>query len=320
VRITNRNVTKLQHSTKQANTANLTNVKLLPLIGTCTTKYDFGPSVLLANTMSLLPKIDEVRCVIQEENPDLACFTETWLHDSIINDHLLVPGYNFTFKNRVSQSHGGVCLYVRSTIPCKRLPELEEPEMEVLWSHIRPTRLPRGTPCIIVGIIYHPPSSDDKVMLHYLTTTLISVESFYPGCGILLAGDFNQLKIRRLLTQFKMKQLVHTPTRGNNILDLIITNMYQIYDHNSVHSIPPFGVSDHNGVLLRPKARYPNSNSSRKTLMRRDTRPSRKYELGRYLSSIHWPFLEDVESCEVKLQLLVDLITVGVDTIMPLSE
>ena len=117
-----------------------------------------------------------------------------------------------------------------------------------------------------------------------------------------------------------MKQLVHTPTRGNNILDLIITNMYQIYDHNSVHSIPPFGLSDHNGVLLRPKARYPNSNSSRKTLMRRDTHPSRKYELGRYLSSIHWPFLEDVESCEVKLQLLVDLITVGVDTIMPLKR
>ena len=156
--------------------------------------------------------------------------------------------------------------------------------MEVLWSQIRPTRLPRGTPCIIVGIIYHLPSSDDKVMLRYLTTTLISVESLYPGCGILLADDFNQLKIRRLLTQFKMKQLVHTPTRGNNILDLIITNMYQVYDHNFVHSIPPFGLSDHNGVLLRPKARYPNSsNSSRKTLMRCETRPSRRYELGRYL-------------------------------------
>ena len=237
----------MQPSNKQANTANLTNVK----IGTCTTKYDFGPSVLLANTMSLLPKIDEVRCFIHEENPNLACFTEKWLHHSIINDHLLVPGYHFTFNNRVSQSHGSVCLYVRSTIPCKRLPELEEPEMEVLWSHIRPTKLPRGTPCIIVGIIYHPPSYDDKVMLRYLTTTLISVESLYPaGCGILLAGDFNELKIRRLLTQFKIKQLVHTPTRGNNILDLIINNMYQIYDHNSVQSIPPFGLSDHNGVFL----------------------------------------------------------------------
>ena len=55
-------------------------------------------------------------------------------------------------------------------------------------------------------------------------------------------------------------------------------------------------------------------------LMRRDTRASKKYELGRYLSSMHWPFLEDVESCEVKLQLLVDLITVGVDTIMPLKR
>jgi hypothetical protein len=54
--------------------------------------------------------------------------------------------------------------------------------------------------------------------------------------------------------------------------------------------------------------------------MRRYTRRGRKYELGRYLSSIHWPFLEDVESCEVKLQLLVDLITVGVDSIMPLKR
>ena len=46
----------------------------------------------------------------------------------------------------VSPNHTGACacLYVRCTIPCKRLPELEEPGMEVLWSHIRPTRLPRA--------------------------------------------------------------------------------------------------------------------------------------------------------------------------------
>ncbi len=104
------------------------------------------------------------------------------------------------FLKTASPNHTEACLYVKSAIPCKRLPELEEPEMEVLWFNIRPARLPRGTPCIIVGIIYlYPPSSDDKVMLRYLTTTLISVESLYPGNGILLAGDFNQLKIRCLL-------------------------------------------------------------------------------------------------------------------------
>ena len=159
------------------------------------------------------------------------------------------------FKNRASQLHGGVCIWL---IPYKRLSDLEDPEFEVLWSHIRPPRLPRGTSCIIVGAIYHPPRSDDSAMLDYLITTLISLEGLYPGCGILLTGNFNHFKIQRLIAQFKIKQLVRIPTRGNNILDLIITNMHQAYDCNSVCTIPPFGLSDHNGVLLRsPRSDLP---------------------------------------------------------------
>ena len=42
---------------------------------------------------------------------------------------------------------------------------------------------------------------------------------------------------------------------------------------------------------------------------KRDTRPSRKYELGRYLSSIDWAILETVDTCEAKSQLLTELIT-----------
>ena len=209
---------------------------------------------------------------------------------------------------------------VKNSIPYKRLSDMEDPEIEVLWSYIRPSRLPRGTPCIIVGTVYHPPRSDDSAMLDYLTTTLISLESLYPGCGIQLTGDFNQLRIQRILAQFKMKQLVHTPTRGNNILDLIITNLYQVYGQNSVHIIPPFGLSDHSGVLLRPKVRSPNNSCSRKSLEMRDTRPSRKYELGRYLSSIDWSILNEVGTCEAKSQFFTNLITTGVDIIMPLKQ
>ena len=85
VRITNRNI-KSRHNSKQANFNNLKEVKTLPLIGSRTKNFEFGPSVLLANAMSLLPKIDEVRCVVHEENPDLVCITETWLHASTINE------------------------------------------------------------------------------------------------------------------------------------------------------------------------------------------------------------------------------------------
>ena len=59
VRITNRNI-KSRYNSKQANSNNLKEVKTLPLIGSRTKNFEFGPSILLVNTMSLLPKIDEV--------------------------------------------------------------------------------------------------------------------------------------------------------------------------------------------------------------------------------------------------------------------
>ena len=181
IRITNRNGIKFHYNNKQVNFSNLKEVKASPLIGSHTTNFELGPSVLLANTMSVLPKIDEICCVVHEENPDLVCFTELWLHASNINKHLFIPGYNFMFKNRAFQLYGGVCIYVKNSIPYKCLSDLEDPEIELLWSHIRPSRLPRGTSCITVGTIYHHLRSDDKTMLAYLITTLISLEGLYPG-------------------------------------------------------------------------------------------------------------------------------------------
>ena len=52
-------------------------------------------------------------------------------------------------------------------------------------------RLPRGIPCIIAATIYHPPSASNNIMLEYLSKTLTTVEGLFPGCGIILAGDFN---------------------------------------------------------------------------------------------------------------------------------
>jgi hypothetical protein len=82
-------------------------------------------------------------------------------------------------------------------------------------------------------------------MLDYLSTTLTTIEGHYPGCDIFLAGDFNRLTISRLSTQFRMKQLIRSPTRGDRILDLVLTNLPQIYGKNSVQILPPFGLSDH---------------------------------------------------------------------------
>ncbi len=96
----------------------------------------------------------------------------------------------------------------------------------------------RPVPCVIIGTIYHPPNADDSEMLDYLSTTLTIIEGQYPGCGIFLAGVLNCLNVSRLSTQFKMTQLVRSPSRGDRILDLILTNLPQLYDRNSVQIYP----------------------------------------------------------------------------------
>ena len=176
--------------------------------------------------------------------------------------------------------------------------------------------------CIVFGTVYHtryPVGASDNAMLDYLASSLITIEGRYPGCGILLTGDFNRLNLSRLLKQFKLKQLVHGPTRGERTLDLIITNMPQQYEKNSVQSFPSFGLSDHSVLLLQPKSRTAWS-CSRRFVTWRDTRLSRRLELGRYLSSIDWSVVDSITGCENKLLLFEDLVKNGVDILMPLKS
>ena len=91
------------------------------------------------------------------------------------------------------------------------------------------------------------------------------MEGEYPGCGFLLCGDFNRLNIRRLTTHFQLKKLVDKPTRGDQILDSVISNLPQLYDANSLQALPPFGLSDHKVVLVDPTARQVEKGPSRKT-------------------------------------------------------
>ena len=50
-------------------------------------------------------------------------------------------------------------------MPVVHLKELSHPEIESLRLLIKPSRLPRGINSIILAAIYHPPKSDDRVLL-----------------------------------------------------------------------------------------------------------------------------------------------------------
>ena len=184
----------------------------------------FVPSILLSNTMSLALKIDEIAHTITTMDTELALFTETWLSSTVPDEPININGYQIFRRDRVGWQHGGVCLYVKSSIKCSILADYYHPGHEVLWAR----SLPRGFSDIIVGVVYQYPDADDAAMKEYLISILMSLVATYPSCAFILAGDFNKTflpMIQSAVKYFNLKPTVTFSTRGDRILDQIFTNL-----------------------------------------------------------------------------------------------
>ena len=70
--------------------------------------------------------------------------------------------------------------------------------------------------------------------------------------------------------------------------------------------LSPFGLSDHFTMSLFPKVRNIIKNRP-KVVKSRDTRQSKKKELGRVISTIDWSYLDLINSCEEKVTFLIQL-------------
>ena len=189
----------------------------------------------------------------------------------------------------------------------------------MLWAELRPARLPRGYNSIVVGTLYHPPSASDPAIMEYLIKCLSTIESCYPNCGILIAGDFNRLQITRLRNNFQLKQIVHFPTRGRRTLDLILTNISEYYQDPIER--PPFGLSDHASIELQPKERA-HVKQPTITIKARDLRPSKRQAVGTYLEAgdVCTKGSCSLETCAEKVSLLEQIITTGLDHILPIQS
>ena len=173
-------------------------------------------SVLLSTILSLAPKLDEVSDAITYANLDLACITETWLHDHIHNDVISIPEYNLVRRDRINITHGGFCTYTKKGLKFTVLEDLYDDKIEAIWPQLRPLRLPRGLSCIIIANVYHPQTDkgiSDPEILHYLYDSISTIELRFSNCGVLITGDFNRLNTSRFRNAFKLKQIVKFDTR-----------------------------------------------------------------------------------------------------------
>ena len=97
----------------------------------------------------------------------------------------------------------------------------------------------------------HPPGRTGEELVNleeYWTNTIDSVRDRYPDCRIMLLGDFNNFDVTNLTRSLSLKQIVCSPIRGLATLDLIITDLHNLYDKPSI--LAPLRSADHSIVQL----------------------------------------------------------------------
>ena len=223
VRVTNRiTIITSRHTVNFNNLINV-NIKTSPSIGESSI-----PSFFLSNVCHITNKVNKLAAFVSIYDPSVVMITESWLSEDIPDVAVQIGNkYNMFRRDRKSPG-GGVIAYVNKRLHAKCMAHLEEESKEVIWLLLKPPRMPRPYNTVAVAIVYYPPgqSAEQAIdMIEYLTTCIDNVLCQHPSSGIVIGGDFNQLKLKELCNRFNLKRSVTKPTRGQNTLDRILTNM-----------------------------------------------------------------------------------------------
>ena len=88
--------------------------------------------------------------------PDVIGLCETFLTCNISDNQIAIDGFDFIRKDRSdtqNKTGGGIILYFRKSLDCKRRREIEISEIETLWAEIA---LPNSKPFLFCSV-YPPP-------------------------------------------------------------------------------------------------------------------------------------------------------------------
>ena len=195
-------------------------------------------------------------------NIDVAIVTESFLRPSIPDSFVTIPEYRLLRRDRdacqcrrssCSKPHkgGGVIIYYRSSYNC----EIHESADDVESFWIKLSRPNTDSNPIFINATYHPPNSDGKDLINYLSNSIQSLYLNFPSSTILIGGDFNRLCLNEFLIRFCLVDLDAAPTRGDAKLDLILTNRPDLIESTHVYKteLP----SDHLAIIMKPLLRSP---------------------------------------------------------------
>ena len=262
-----------------------------------------------------MEKIDELEVIITDFNVSIACVTETWFKQYIDDDRIVIGGFNCERKDRLNKRAGGVVCYLRNSMVYTRMVELEDQTLEVLWLKIMPKRLPRQFYCIVLACIYHPPGANSDIMRNHIINGIDCMTRKHPDCGVMLIGDFNQLKDNFIKTHYRYVQVVKDPTRGQSLSDKIWTNMSPVYEVPVILS--ELGSSDHNMVFFKPTLYHSLDKGSKVRVAIRCFNSDNKAIFSAMLHAVKWDLMSRLRTCDEQYVFYETVINYLMDQCFP---
>ena len=139
---------------------------------------------------------------------------------------MAIPGYNLFRNDRTSAPGGGVNFYLRQTLPCTRLFQCEQPDVESLWLSLWPHILPRAISSIILCVVYRSTANgqpENVVLSNHIRSNLDSLLMKQPNALVVIGGDFNPtstgLKLKAWRNQLVWRSTVLKIVLGTIILE-----------------------------------------------------------------------------------------------------
>ncbi|MCG8033361.1 MAG: endonuclease/exonuclease/phosphatase family protein, partial [Candidatus Thiodiazotropha taylori] len=197
-------------------------------------------SIVHLNVQSIVPKIDSIRS--EADSYDVLVFSESWLKPNIHSDNISIEKILPPFRaDRSDRPGGGVIVYVRDTLFCKRRIDLEIQGIECVW-----VELQIKSKRVLIGGFYRPPNSNAD----YFNLIKESIDrACNTGIGdLIITGDFNinmsqsNNRMIELMHEYSLTQLISEPTHytehSSSIIDLILARNTSNILHSGV--VDPF--------------------------------------------------------------------------------
>ena len=280
------------------------------------------------NVRSLYNKFDIIKYEILKFQPDIINFSETWLHDNIIDNEINMSNFNLVRFDRgrnqdgTIRRGGGICTYVKQGIIFEEYNASsclnDNIEMSVIRLKIPFTR------DIYVFNLYRPPNGDVDEFINTLQNAILDIrrnknnEIYFGGdmnIDMLRPNSINSRKLAKFIKLNQLKQLINTITRpdSNTCLDLILTDS-DIIKEQGAYSI---NVSDHLPIFcIRKKCKL---HKTKTNFQGRSYKNLDEDQLANLLREYDWTGFADM-GIDEEWNVMFDRIKDTIDVLCPMKD